>query len=131
MYRYLLLGLFCLSFTLGCGKSGPQLNSITGKVSLGGTPVEDGTIIFTPQEGDAVGLPIIGGQYEVPAERGLLAGKYRVQIHWAKPTGKTKVDPDNGDEVPVTEEGMPAEYNENSTLEAEIQSGRNVVDFDL
>jgi hypothetical protein len=130
--QYLMLSLVLLVLiSAGCGSKGPILAAVKGSVSLKGEPVGSGTISFIPLEnqGDAVGLPIVNGKYEVAMNRGLPPGKYRVELRWQKETGKMTKDPDNGDEVPVTTEGMPPEFHENSTLEVAIEEGENVKDF--
>jgi hypothetical protein len=115
----------------GCGgKSGPQYSGVRGDVSYQGEVVDEGTISFLPSsgEGDAVGIPIVNGHYEVPAERGLLPGEYRVEVRWQKATGKMVKDADLGTEVPERTEGLPAEFHEASTLTTKIEPGSNVFD---
>ena len=114
------------------GCSGQQ--TVTGAVTLDGAPVDGGIISFTPkdkEEGSAPAPksgPITGGKYKVS----LPPGSYRVDINWAKKTGRQVGTP--GDpEVPMDEtvEVIPAIYNNPSTLAADVKSGATTFNFDL
>jgi hypothetical protein len=84
-----LLGIaLALSPGLGCG---PKVTTVTGEVTLDGTPVENGTITFEPADknGPTFGGPIVKGKYEATGEPGkknvfvkgfLLTGK-RVSVN--------------------------------------------------
>jgi len=70
-------------FASGCGPSYGGRKEVKGIVKLKGQPVDDGTIDFFPVSGDQAtksGAQIINGNYKIPAEFGLLPGKYRVSI---------------------------------------------------
>lgn len=128
----------CLSGVLGCsGNSGPELFSISGSVSLDGAELKQGSITFVPTEGTtgpSGGAEIKDGVYAVPKEKGLAAGKYRVEIHAIMKTGK-KVEVGSpsppGTMMDEIKEAIPARYNTNSTLEAEVTGNQEGVDFDL
>jgi hypothetical protein len=63
-HRYLaatLTGLLCLPL-IGCG---PGKSTVTGKVTLDGTPVSDATIVFIPARGPAFSTEVKNGQYSV------------------------------------------------------------------
>lgn len=92
-----------LSFSVvaGCGESNPR-KAVSGKVTLKGVNLDEGTIDFLPIAGtSAEGLPsstsgavISQGVYEITADAGLVPGKYKVLI--SSGDGRT---PDNEDEL--------------------------------
>ena len=127
----LFLGLFCAILATGC--SGDGRLAVHGTVTLDGEPVSGGNILFLPVgEGGTKGAEdIIAGKYAIPPERGLLPGKYRVEIRWAKSTGKQIPSGDPGMMMEERLEAVPAKYNEASTLTAEITAGENKHDFAL
>ena len=81
-----------LVFAAGCGRNTGKV-SIGGDVSYDGQPVASGTIIFTPVEGTqgpSTGGGIEAGRYQVPAQKGPLAGgRYKVEITALRKTGKS------------------------------------------
>src|SRR5438270_13864003 len=78
----LLCGLAGLVLTPGCGDNPLGRKAISGRVTVGGKPLESGSIEFTPLA--AGGLPSGGliehGRYAIARENGLPVGKYRVAI---------------------------------------------------
>jgi hypothetical protein len=122
----------------GCGNrgyEGERRYPLSGKVTADGQPMGMGVISFLPTEekkGRVSGGPIKDGTYSVPEEMGATAGKYRVEIHWNKPTGKRIRHPMDPDQV-IDEmmEGLPAKYHKESELTAEVSSGQTTFDFDL
>ena len=115
----------------GCG--GSAAPSLKGRVTLDGAPVTSGSIVFLPEqsEGRKAAAAIEDGNYTVPAEEGLLPGKYRVEVSWQKPTGKKIPSADPGMLTDETKEAIPAKYNSNSTLTAELAPGEASKDFAL
>ena len=132
--------LACLIAALpGCGRSYGGRMEISGTVKLKGQPVDDGTIDFIPISGDQAtksGAQIIKGSYKIPAEFGLLPGKYRVSI--TAGDGRTRADaaPDQppgptGANI-VSKDRIPKEYNLESTQEVEVtEKGPNVFNYDI
>ena len=115
----------------GCGGNSGRM-SVKGKVTLDDQPVEAGSIVFLPSgEGTKAAAAIEKGEYAVAADEGLKPGKYRVEVSWFKPTGRKMESADPGIMMDETREAIPAKYNANSTLTAEITSGENVKDFAL
>jgi hypothetical protein len=115
----------------GCGaKSAP---SVHGKVTLDGESVTEGSIAFYPQDakGPKAAAAIESGVYAISPEDKLSPGKYRVEISWRRPTGKKMPSADPGITVDETREAVPAKYNTDSTLIAEIGSGETEKDFVL
>lgn len=115
---------------LGCGSGGVSLK---GKVSYDNNVVDQGAITLIPASasGKKVGGIIKDGTFEIPKDKGLVAGQYKVEITWAKKTGK-KVQEEPGSKEFVSEErkqAIPAKYNSQTTLQVTLKSGENVEDF--
>ena len=135
-----LLLILPLLIAAGCGggTDGPERFPVTGKVTINGEPLDDGSIQFIPEagtDGPSSGAPITNGAYTIPAEKGPVAGQYLVQIRGTKKTGKQiEAGPPNppGTMVDEVVQAVPAEYNSNSTLKATIKEGPNEdVNFQL
>jgi hypothetical protein len=125
------LTVLCLaSLVAGCG--GTDQLEVQGTVSYDGQPVKAGAIAFVPaaNQGLSAGGTVLDGKYHIPAHIGPKTGAYRVEIRWAKPTGK-KIKSETGATLELTEEGLPAKYNDQSELTAELKPGSNTVNFDL
>jgi hypothetical protein len=122
--------LLAAAATLGC--SSDSRVGVTGKVTYQGEPVTVGTITFLPtaENGTKCGGLIDQGAYQVEPQFGPQPGPHRVEIRWAKSTGK-KFKNEFGEEIEVRQEGLPDKYHANSTLTAEIKAGANVIDFQL
>jgi hypothetical protein len=114
------------------GCSQPGAAAVSGKVSYAGEPVDVGTITFIPasESGTKTGGLIDNGAYTVDAKVGPAPGTHRVEIRWAKPTGR-KSKNEFGEEIQVRQEGLPDKYHIQSTLTAAIKPGKNALDFAL
>jgi hypothetical protein len=129
---FLALLLLLNSFLLaGCGENpGPQ-TEVEGSLTYDGTPVASGIISFISLDSEAprsYGAPIENGTYHVLRETGIPPGKYRVEIHWARPTGE-KREATYGKSPDVIAEALPDKYHKESILTAELVAGANTVDF--
>jgi hypothetical protein len=96
----------------GCS---PNARSVVeGTVTYGGQPIPLGTITFLPEGGKGIkcGGRIENGHYQVEPRFGPMAGPHRVEIRWAKPTGK-KYKNAFREEFDVTQEGLPDKYTSN------------------
>jgi hypothetical protein len=124
-----------LCLAAGCDGTGGRV-PVAGTVTFDGQPVDGGAIAFLPEgEGDGdrpkPGTRIDEGRYAILARKGPVPGVYRVQIHWAKKTGK-KVPFDSPPVlIDETRQVIPEKYNTQSTLRVEVHSGSNAFDFDL
>ena len=125
-----------LCWLAGCGGKatykGPQRAAVSGTVSLDDQPVTGGTITFKPldAEGRTASAMIQDGRYDIPEEKGPNPGKYRVEITWDKPLGPPNED--NPDAPPPkSNQVIPAKYNKESTLDRDIESGKNELNFEL
>jgi hypothetical protein len=110
----------------GCDR-GAALYPVSGSVTLDGAPLPEGDILLVPADTSIgpEGGQIKDGKYNLKARE----GKVQVQISASKikPGGAKGA----GGE-PVAEEYIPAKYNVESTLSAEIKSsGENKFDFAL
>ena len=114
----------------GCSSSGAA--AVEGKVTYGGEPIDVGTITFVPKSAEGIkrGGLIESGAYSIESKVGPAPGKHRVEIRWAKPTGKTSKN-EYGEEIQKRQEGLPEKFHDQSTLTAEIKPGKNVIDFAL
>jgi hypothetical protein len=129
--------------TVACGGCGPKddllskRGSVKGTVTLNGEPLETGRITFTAtgKEANVTGADIIDGAYEVPREKGPIAGKVQVSISSPRKTGKqipAVMPAKEGTMIDIVEESIPDKYNTRTTLTVEIEAGDNPdVDFEL
>ena len=129
-WAIVLLG--CLAIPVGCGKSGPDLGQVTGKVTLNGKPLADASIEFIPEKGrPSMATTDAGGQYELvyTADRpGALPGKHTVRITTGRP-GYEGEGGQGGQEA--RDEVVPPKYNSASELAREVKPGSNTIDFKL
>src|SRR5262249_43246424 len=111
--------------------------------TVDGSPLPQGSIEFIPLDprmGQTGATGIKDGQYAISAERGLVAGEYRVQIRALKPTGKKYWDGMGDERRPASQKNyveemkpyIPARYNDQSTLKAKVEPGKvNEFDYNL
>jgi hypothetical protein len=137
----------CLALLCGCGEDNPLgRKAISGKVTLDGTPLDQGSISFQPVQTPGVaantaavntGAVIEKGQYSIPADQGLLPGTYRVVISSPEQSKIDTTDPNEAMKQAATgaappKERIPAEYNVNSNVTIEVKSdGKGTFDFDV
>lgn len=129
-----LFGLLLLFTAVGCGPaaSSDGRKPITGNISLNGSPVLSGSIRFEPEGGQtASGSTIAEGKYEIPADKGLMPGKYRVFINATEPdSDQRSVEDLMNNPGPPKKELIPAKYNKKSDVTVEVtQEGPNQFDF--
>ncbi len=116
----------------GCGESGPKRYTVGGEVTFKKSPIKLGTISFRSEAGHTGLAQIVEGKYELPKEVGLPEGKYRVAINYPDP----KIPPPDPNALPgettVNRELIPAKYNSQSTLTAEVKPADNKdINFNL
>jgi hypothetical protein len=119
---------------LGCSKQpvGPPRGTVHGKITLDGKPIATGMINFKPMgpaAGPTCGLPLKDGQYASDA-KGPIVGKNRIEIRARSQTPTQPQNPD-GDWKSNYIEAIPARYNSQSVLEADVRPGDNTFDFEL
>ena len=129
----LLAGLF---LAIGCGPRGPARYEVSGTVTLGGEMLDEGIIDFIPMEnqGSKTGARIVNGEYQVPKDKGLMVGKYKVSIvagDGSQTSGKGEPGAAKPGFVPGGER-IPPEYNEKSDKVVEIkEEGPNRFDYTI
>lgn len=119
---------------LGCGGGGPEMASVSGKVTYKGQPVPKGTITFASKAGGRNATGQIGsdGSYTLQTENpgdGAQLGEYNVAV-----AAKEEVILDYIPPKPVPPKYLAPQKYENpqsSGLTATVKSGRNTFDFDL
>jgi hypothetical protein len=120
---------------VGCGRSGPEMARVTGKVTYQGKPVPKGTIAFIPVAGtgrNATGAIAPDGTYTLQTEDpndGAQLGEYRVTI-----SARDDAVLDYTPPVPILPKRLAPEKYENpetSGLKETVVRGSNVFDFDL
>tara|TARA_R110002111_G_scaffold255157_1_gene321304 strand:- start:99749 stop:100132 length:384 start_codon:yes stop_codon:yes gene_type:complete len=101
-------------------------SEVSGFIKLDGKPLPDGTITFISADNTTHSAQgkIQNGEYVVTVP----VGEKRVEIHASRWTGK----PYEKYGIMETEQYLPAIYNENSQLTAEVKPAHDVqVDFEL
>jgi hypothetical protein len=126
-------GCGCLVFIAGCG--GAYDASVTGKVTMNGQVVPNGTVSFSPVAGGpaAYGMIEQSGEYVIRTgrEEGLPAGEYQVTVTANEPA-KTLQTADGGP-PPPGKALTPAWYRTKDTsgLKFTVESGSNTIDLPL
>jgi len=115
------------------GCTAEKTASIYGKVTLDNEPVASGSIVFLPSSGPGkkAAAAIENGLYSIAAADKLPPGSYRVEISWRKPTGRQIPSADPGIMTDERREAVPARYNTESTLTADITTGDVEKNFEL
>ncbi len=117
----------------GCGSSKPPLPraGVSGTVTVNGQPTSGLLIAFVPQgnvKGPRSSALVKDGKYSLDEQTGPLVGPMRVEIT----TALEEDEPRDGKLKPFTPERIPAQYNVNSQLKAEVKAGGpNKFDFPL
>jgi hypothetical protein len=116
----------------GCSGQGdrPPLGRVSGTVTLGGQPLTDAEVTFAPESGrPSAGRTDSSGRYElsyVMRTKGAKVGKHRVFIGWPPDD-----DDDGAARKTADRPKIPARYNRQSELTADVKSGSNTYDFKL
>ncbi len=109
----------------GCGSANEvQTVEVSGTVDLDGMPIETGYVSFFPADGKGAtaGVPVTNGAFKGPVP----PGDKKVQINAPRKTGQRKAyDTPDSPMIDVVEEQVPARYNVNTELKADIKNGEN------
>ena len=134
MHRVTLTVLLVCSVMLsGCGggEEGPETVTVTGKVTIDGAPVPDGEVIFRPADGGAGrtdAATIKGGEYTMEST----LGSKRVEIRAMRNVeGADTSNLETGESGGSVEQYIPEQYNDKSTLTADISESSSPLDFSL
>lgn len=117
-------------FSLGCSKQDANRSQVTGMVEVDGQPAAEGLITFLPVDANSSKSPgdIVNGRYTVNAQ----VGPSKVSINVLKTVGQRKAyDTPDSPMVQITEEALPPQYNEQTTLTYDVQPGPNEKNFSL
>lgn len=114
----------------GCGADGPETAEVSGVVTLGGSPLPEATIIFTPDKGGRSSTAVSDGKgaYTLMFKEdqpGAELGKHTVTVT----TGGETYDAD-GNEI-EREEKVPAKYNIDQAYKQEVKAGANEINLTL
>lgn len=123
----------CLLLPLvGAGCSEGRRAAVEGEVTYDGQPVAAGTLRLFPLDGTpgfGAEAPIVKGRYSTKIDEGLFAGRYRLEVRATKTTGPIKMPSEDipGMSTPAEfrYEYLPADYNDQSTLEVILEPGEN------
>ena len=126
--------------TLGCG-DGNEIGRlpVSGKVTWNGKPLKTGYILFRQDgAGASSGSSIVDGSFELPVNRGITVGKYKVEITSEQETEeKIELDPADwgnerqGEMVHVTKQIIPPRYNTETELHLTVEGPPVTVSYDL
>jgi predicted phage tail protein len=128
-FEWALSLLACLASLSGCGPDGA---SVSGQVTLDGSPLDDATISFIPTaagQRQAAWATIENGHYTIPASNGLGTGQFRVEIRALRAIGQ-QANP-NDPTLVNAKEAVPSRYNSKSELVADIKPRANTASFEL
>jgi len=121
---------FVLAAVIGCsGGITSDFGLVTGTVTMAGKPLEGAEVVFSPPSGrPSMGLTDSSGKYELTYIRdtkGAVPGTHKVRIT-TRP--ESVADDYSG---PAFKEPIPAKYNTDTTLTADVKAGENTFNFEL
>jgi hypothetical protein len=123
---------------VGCGRAGPPISSVSGKVTLNGKPVTNADICFASPEGYGASARLsANGEFRLGSQygRGIPRGQYRVSIVPRRSeTGPSPFDPaPSGPKALKTSSEIPGKYQDMATsgLTANVDREQCVFTFDL
>ena len=130
----MMLVLFAISMA-GCSDSSELRGRVYGKVKIDDKPLPSAKIRFFSLSG-GVGTDgtVKDGAYDIDVSNGMTAGKYRVELSFAKSTGRKVPDPDAGagDMKDEVIEELPVKFNRNSTIQVDFDPKQvKPIDLDL
>lgn len=133
--RLVPLGALVVSaFLIGCGP-GNELGRVPigGIVTLDGQPLDRGSVSFEPVgEGTSSGATITNGTFEIPEEKGLPPGKYKVRVFSSAGEAAAPEDQPPGESNVIEKERIPKSWNTATDQEIEVnESGENQYTFDI
>lgn len=127
--------IFLLTVATGCSDSSELRGRVHGKVTVDGKPLPTAQIrFFSVSGGVGTDGTVKDGSYEIPIASGMTSGKYRVELSFAKSTGRKIPDPDAGagDMKDEVVEDLPAKFNRNSTIQIDFDPKQDKpIDLDL
>jgi hypothetical protein len=139
---WLLLSGLALVLVSGCGETGLARCEVTGQVIFKSQPLDEGIIEFEPLDGQGSksGALIKNGDYQIPKDKGLFPGRYKVTLiagFGRSGGGNAGIEREasKGAARPAFvpgKERIPPEYNVKSNVVREVKKeGPNRFDFDI
>lgn len=119
-----------LFVSVGCAPSGPKTIQVSGDVTFDGTPIAQGDIVFSAADGAQGGCAgkIVNGKYTIDST----LGSKKVEIRAMREVPGKMDESNPGESVPMQEMYIPAKYNTDTQLTAEVsESGETTFDFEL
>lgn len=124
-----LLSALAVLTLVGCGPAGPRKIKISGTVTLDGSPLAEGNVVFIPLDPalGAAGGQITAGDFTLET----YPGPHRVEVYADKKESRP-IRPDDPPELAfVLTSLIPERYNKKSTLTCDVQSPKDRPAFDL
>ena len=127
-------GVLASALLAGCGdmETPANVGRVSGRVTLEGQPLAEALVTFSPVEQGAtssLGRTDQDGNYTLVYAQGVEGaqiGQHRVSI-----TTFDEGDPDSDPPRPAVAEKVPAKYNYQTGLTADVKAGENSIDFPL
>ena len=129
-----LFALAWIALTLGCGPGSVERATVSGAVTLDGTPIPKGQIRFIPANGPIWTARIKDGRYSTDGTKGVPVGdlQVRVEAYRILPGYQAGAPTGEDEQIPL-EQYLPAKYNSQTELTLKIDEGSSSVEksFDL
>ncbi len=147
-----LMALMICCFGCSGGGTDIDLGTVTGVVTMDGKPLANAIVVFAPEKGNpSTDQTDTNGNYEPTYNKnakGAVLGKHKVSITMGEPPA-AEVDPDADISQAAAETGIgfeeeanpngkaakkdpiPAKYNTQTELTADVKAGANTFDFKL
>jgi hypothetical protein len=131
-----LLGLSLCVFSAGCDSGGPQLGTVTGKITLDDKPMFGVVVTFVPEGGSAsYGVTDKNGVYTLmftDTKAGAMVGSHKVTLESPRLSREEIAEMKaEGQEAPPEISAVPRKYSGDAALTAEVKKGKNTIDFPL
>lgn len=115
--------------SVGCD-SPENIAQVSGKVTLGGTPLANALVRFQPAQGSpSAGYTDADGEYMLTYSRSIDGAE--IGEHWVSISTYSNGNPDAEPPAPPTPEKVPARYNSNSEIKKTVSKSSNRIDFEL
>jgi hypothetical protein len=138
MIRFAATTMWLVLFVAGCGKNPHRVAPVSGKVTRGGAPLANATVVFLPEtKPGAMPSPTSRGETDrqgrytlttTQDKPGAVVGAHKVRISTLKSKGGSETE---GGGV-LARETIPEEYNARTTLTFTVpEEGTDEADFAL
>jgi hypothetical protein len=131
-----LLSTLAICMFSGCGTKGPERLEVSGRVIFKDQPLDEGIIEFEPLDGQGTksGAIVTKGEYQIPRDKGLSPGRYKVTIVAGDGvSGSGKAEPTSPPPGATPgKERIPPEFNVKSNVVREVTKDKpNKFDFKI